>query len=293
MSGSFDPVSGRPTGAASTAWSGRGEPLPSGTLRRDRRNSARGRGRWPTVLGLVAGLGLIGAGLIPHGDNGSPARAAAEPTTEPTTTTTAATTTTATTTTATTTTTTTAPAGGWQTIPVHTAIGGSGQIEYQAPPGWEPESAYLIDNVPADLEDYSILQSAAQDTGASCAVQPSGAGVFLDGTTGPSEPQATEYAKGLATIAFGLASQPPTLTVTDSRHVEGKGWIAREVVVHAELADPLDCGLHEGVVTLLALATDADPHRTIMIAAFGGTDSPDGTDEATLRKIVESVSVAS
>ena len=311
MSGSFDPVSGRPTGSAPTEWSGRGKSLPSGSApgkqpakkaRRDKRNAKGGNGTGLVVIGLVIGLCFIGAALISRSSGNS--TASADPTTTTVTTTTASptttppatttTTTTATTsTTATTETTGTTAANGWLVIPVDALTGWPIHAEYQVPPDWQREDYVRIDDPDPTYQDYEYLQSAAEDQPA-CAIRPTAAGVFLDSRTGPTATQATDYAKGLATVAFSPSQRSrPTLTVTESRHIDGDGWIGREIVVHARLKAPLDCAQHEGVVVLLAIGADYDPDRTIMLAAYGGTDTPQGTNEATLRKIVESVSVTS
>ncbi|TDP97316.1 hypothetical protein [Labedaea rhizosphaerae] len=295
MTGSFDPVSGRPTGSASTEPSRRGTSLPTGstpgkrparTARRDKRDSKGGGGTWLVVVGLVVGLGLIGVALIPHGTNGSEAAAAPTTTTE----TTAATPTTTTTSTTTTTTTTKAPAGQWQAVPVR------GNLEYEVPPDWTLVPQVAITYGSSEYADYSVLRYGATYTTTACTTWPVAAGIYLDESAGPSAAQASKYAKGLATVAFGRPfGDIPTMTVTSSRHLDGDGWLGREIVVHV-VPTTADCDLSAGVVVLLALSTDDQPGRTVMIAAYSGTDSPDGpqgADEATLRKIVESVSVAS
>jgi hypothetical protein len=246
---------------------------------------------------LVVGLGLIGIALLPKGDNDSSAAADAADTTG-TTTATASPTTTSTTTTATTTaTSTSAPASPdeWQTVPVDDPDAGDAEVRYEVPPGWQLVPQFVVNATSSDDDDaYAVLRSGAMNTATACTTWPIAAGVYLDESTGPTVAQAIEYAKGLATVAFRKPlDEAPTVEVTSSRHIDGNGWIGREIVVQANLETPIDCDLHEGTVALLAIATEADPDRTIMIAAYSGTDSPDGTDEATLRKIVESVHVAS
>jgi hypothetical protein len=178
---------------------------------------------------------------------------------------------------------------GWTVVPVHTTVGGQGQLVYDVPPPWQPVDAPDFDS---DSE-YSYLMSAAQNPSATCAVNPSASGAFFDRSQGPSSALATRYAKGLATAAFSLVSAPPQVQASAARSVSGPGWTGKLVVARATLAKPLSCGLSKGAVALVALSTEADPDRTVMVATFAGQDSGDGTGVAQLTKIVESVRLTS
>jgi hypothetical protein len=292
VSGAFDPVTGRPTGSAPA--SGGSRTLPSGTIRTQRRKRSRRSGPI-TGLGLLIGLALIGVALATRSTGAPQVEVAPTTSAPPSATTTTSTTTTTTTTTTTSTTVTSAQVrpvvDGWTVVPVRTTTGGPGQLVYDVPPTWQQSHGVVFGGDP----DYALLQSSAEDPSATCAVHPSAGGVYFDRTQGPSTALATRYANGLATAAFTVDAGAPDVDPVTARSVSGPGWSGRLVVVQARLAKALPCGLTKGAVALVAFSTEQDPGRTIMLGAYAGQDSDDGTDGtdvmADLIKIVQSARV--